>query len=70
MGTVYSVANRMNGKHFAAKKIILPHDEKAKENVEREANSFYELQHPNIVQMIPPIYVVKEGSYGKSSSFS
>ena len=68
-GKVYRVQNRINGKHFAAKKVILPHDEKAKANVEREANAFYELQHPNIVQIIPPIYVVKERSFGKSSNF-
>ena len=68
-GKVYRVQNRINGKHFAAKKVILPHDEKAKANVEREAHALHKLQHPHIVQMIPPIYVVKEGSFGKSFPF-
>ena len=68
-GKVYSVENRINGKRFAAKMRPLPHDEKAKANVEREANALHKLQHPNIVQIIPPIYVVKERSFGKSSNF-
>ena len=63
-GSVFVAKNKDNGRKYAVKRILLPHDEEHKKLVWRERDIMDKVAHPNIIHC-SYFVIEKEGLNGK-----
>ena len=67
-GNVFMVKHKVNGRKYAVKRILLPHDKELQKMVWREKDILDKVAHQNVIQSFY-FTTVKEGIDGKNCKF-